>query len=95
MPIEKILIRSLIVLALIFLVLTLTFYPHSYAPLPLGFLILFIVAEFALRGGLKKEKKSLPEAPTKILIALMSFGVVVTIAAVLILWKTGHLWRLK
>lgn len=95
MPIEKILIRSLIGLALIFLILTLTYYPHSYAPLPLGFLIFFIGAEFALRGDSEKEKKSLPGTPAKILIVLMSFGAVVTIAAMFILWKAGYLWHLK
>ena len=95
MPIEKLLVRSLIVLALIFLILTLTFYPPGHAILPLMFLFLFIGAEFALPKDSGKEKKGLPKVAEKALIVVLSLAVTATVASLFVLWKAGHLWSLR
>jgi len=94
MSIEKIIVRSLIVLAALFLILTLTFYPPSYAAAPLIFLALFIGAEFLLPKEPKTEK-GLPKIALKVTTILLVIGIIACIASVLVLWKIGPFWRLK
>ena len=95
MPIEKIIVRSLIALALIFLILTLTFYPPGHAIPPLMFLFIFIGAEFALPNDSGKEKKGLPKIAKKVIVVILSLAVMASIASLFVLWKAGHLWRLR
>ena len=95
MPIEKILVRSLIVLALIFLILALTFYPPSYAILPLIFLCCFIGAEFVLPNDSQKGKQGSSKIAVKVVVIFLSLTVLSAIAGLLTLWKAGHLWRLN
>jgi hypothetical protein len=61
MSIEKIIVRTLIAVAMTAVILTLTFYPPSYAMMPLVFLFMCIMAEVALPKDSKKEKKGLPK----------------------------------
>ena len=95
MPIEKLLVRSLIVLALIFLILTLTYYPPGHAIPPLMFLLIFIGAEFALPNDSGKGKKRLSKIAEKVIVVVLSFAAMASIASLFVFWKVGHLWRLK
>ena len=74
MSIETILVRSLIVLALIFLILTLTYYPPGQAIPPLMFLLIFIGAEFALPNDSVKGKKGLSKIAEKVIVVVLSFA---------------------
>ncbi len=95
MAIEKIIVRTLIAVAMAAIILTLTFYPASYAMPPLVFLFMCIAAEFALPNDSKKELKGLPKTVSRTLMVLLGIGTLACIIVAGLLWKTGSFWRLK
>mgnify|MGYP001189180048 CR=1 FL=1 len=95
MSIEKIIIRTLIAIAVVAVIVVLTFYPPSYAMPPIVFLIMCFAAEFALPNESKKEAKGLPKTASNVLIWLLGISALAAVVVVGVLWKTGALWRLK
>ena len=94
MSIETILVRSLIVLALIFLILALTFYPPQYAVPPFIFLVFFIVAHFLLPADSKKETKGLRKIAIKGVVVFLAIAVIGAFVGLSLLWQRGYFWRL-
>ena len=94
MSIETILVRSLIVLALIFLILALTFYPPQYAVPPFIFLVFFIIAHFLLPADSKKETKGLHKISIKIVIFFLAIAVTGAFVGLCLFWQRGQFWRL-
>lgn len=95
MPIEKIIVRTLMAVAVVAIILTLTYYSPSYAMPPLVFLFMCIAAEFALPTDSKKETKGLQKAASNVLIWFLGISALTAVAVVGLLWKTGAFWRLK
>ena len=95
MPIEKIIVRMLIAIAVVAIIIILTFYPPSYALPPVVFLIMCFAAEFALPNDSKKEAKGLSKTASNVLIWLLGISALAAIVIVGLLWKTGAFWRLK
>ncbi len=95
MPIEKIIVRMLIAIAVVAIIIVLTFYPPSYALPPVVFLIMCFAAEFALPNDSKKEAKGLSKTASNVLIWLLGISALAAIVIVGLLWKTGAFWRLK
>lgn len=95
MPIEKIIIRMLIAIAVMAIIIVLTFYPPSYALPPVVFLIMCFAAEFALPNDSKKEAKGVSKTASNVLIWLLGISALAAIVIVGLLWKTGAFWRLK
>jgi len=94
-PIEKIIVRMLIAIAVVAIIIVLTFYPPSYALPPVVFLIMCFAAEFALPNDSKKEAKGLSKTASNVLIWLLGISALAAIVIVGLLWKTGAFWRLK
>jgi hypothetical protein len=94
-PIEKIIIRMLIAIAVVAIIIVLTFYPPSYALPPVVFLIMCFAAEFALPNDSKKEAKGLSKTASNVLIWLLGISALAATVIVGLLWKTGAFWRLK
>ena len=95
MSIEKIIIRTLIAVAVVAVIVVLTYYPPSYAMPPIVFLIMCFAAEFALPNDSKKEVKGLPKTASNVLIWLLGISALAAVIIVAVLWKTGAFWRLK
>ena len=95
MSIETILVRSLIVLALIFLILALTFYPPQYAVPPLIFLIFFVIAHFLLPTDSKKETKGFRKITINGVVIFLAIAIIGAFVGLCLLWQRGHFWRLS
>ena len=67
MPIERVIVRMLIMITVVAVIATLTFYPPSFVMLPLVFLFICISAEFALPKDSKNDPKGLPKTVSKML----------------------------
>lgn len=89
MPIAKVLSRTLAGLALVFLVLTLTYSPPSYACLPAVFPMVFIISDVLLPSKSETSEKKGETIISKIVLGLLIVGVLGCLASVLVLWKMG------
>ena len=89
MPIEKILTRTMAVLALIFLVLTLTYYPPSYAVAPAIFLLVFIIADVLLPAQQRTTEKRWKRIASQGVVGLLIFGALACVTCLALLWKLG------
>ena len=94
MSIEEIIIRTLIAVAVVAVIVVLTFYPPTYAMPPIVFLIMCFAAEFALTSDSKKETKGSPRTAANVLIWLLGISALAAVVVVGVLWKTGAFWRL-
>ena len=91
MSIEKILARTLAVLAGVFLLLTLTFYPPRFAIIPAVFLMIFVGANFLLPDDSKEsEKKPGERLLSNFLVILLALAVLTCLGCLIVLWKFGH-----
>lgn len=95
MPIEIILVRVLIVLALLFLIITLTFYPLKYAALPLVFLAFFSAAHLILSKEAKVEMKGSRKHGFNVTIIFLAITVIGAFISLALLWQRGNFWRLS
>ena len=91
---EKIFIRSLIVLAALAIILALVFYPSGYAVPPLMFLFICIAAEFSLHTEPKKEMKGVSKVIERIILALLGVAVLGCFIVLCFLWKFGRFLHL-
>lgn len=89
MPIEKILTRTFAGLSLVFLILTLTYYPPSYAIFPAMFLMVFVISDILLPNKSERVERRWEKVASKIIIGLLIIGVLGCLASVLTLWKMG------
>ena len=94
MPLEKIITRTLIALAVLAIIITLTYYPPAYVVPPLMFLFICVAAEFALTTAPKKEMKGAPKVIERIILALLCIAVLGCFIALCFLGKLGRFWRL-
>ena len=95
MPLEKIFVRVLVVLAGVFLVLAITFYPPQYAPLPIVFLMIFILIDTLLPSHSDGEAKKSKSVISKILEILLGFCISGCLAGLFMLWKWGYFAKFR
>jgi hypothetical protein len=89
--IEKNVAKILAILAAVFLILTLTYYPPSYSIAPTIFLMGFIIMIFLI-----PEKAKHPSTMTeKVLTIFLILALLGCIVSVFALWKVGAFWRLR
>lgn len=77
------------VLAFIFLILTLTYYPPSHAILPAVFLFMFITADILLPSHQQAAEKRWQRITVKGIVGLLIFGALACATCLALLWKLG------
>jgi hypothetical protein len=95
MPIEKILVRLMIVLAVVFVVLSFTFYTPMHAGLPLVFLAVFLAADRVLSMHASNEPEKLPKPASKTVVIFLSLAVAGCVIGLFAIWRWGYFWRLN
>ena len=95
MPIEKILVRLMIVLAVVFVILSFTFYTPMHAGLPLVFLAVFLVADRVLSMHSGSEAEKLPKPASKTVVIFLSLAVAGCVIGLFAIWRWGYFWRLN
>ena len=95
MPIEKLLVRLLIVLAVVFVILSITFYTPMHAALPLVFLAVFLAADRVLSMHAKDEAEKSPKPISKTVAIFLSLAVAGCVIGLLAIWRWGYFWRLN
>lgn len=94
MPIERILIRSMIGLGIIFLLLAVTFYPPHYS-LIFGLLVMVLVtADLVLPQESAREQKRWKKIVSKALIGAIAIVVLICSVFAFLLWRMGPFGRL-
>lgn len=94
MTIERILIRTMIGLSVIYFLVMLTFYSPSHSFPAILFFLVFVTADLVLPRGPKREEKAWEKIISKIIIGLLIFVVLGCLVSVTLLWKMGHFGRL-
>lgn len=90
MPIERILIRCMIGLSVVYFLVMVTFYPPAHSFIAGLFLMVFITADVILPRESKQEEKTWQRVASKIIIGLLVFVVLGCFVSVTLLWKMGH-----
>ena len=95
MPIEKILVRLMIVLAVVFVILSFTFYTPMHAGLPLVFLAVFLAADRVLSMQAKGESEKSPKPVSKTIVIFLSLAAAGCVIGLFAIWRWGYFWRLN
>ncbi len=93
-PLEKLLVRILLVLAVIFFFVSMTYYSWMHAILPFLFIILLIGADALFSKESESKNQQQKTIFEKVIFGLLIVIILVCLAAVARLWKVGHFGRL-
>jgi len=94
MPIERILVRTMIGLSILFFTATITFYPPHYSFVSGMFLMVLITADILLPKEPKRAEKKWEQVASKLLIGLIAVAAAGCAVCVFLLWKLGPYGRL-